>query len=215
MGVLAAPVREREENGEGCSALGSFERNRFDEILGEIEQDLLNNTDNLDRIKKAFNFDLNTVKVCIAVKYTSNCTCDEWTLNCDNSTRTIIWTSFNPSRPSGKLLILYGSLNLNVFGFEWEDACNIRTDGVWLSIAVPSLCDMDDDDINTVLGKLTEKVKSSGSSHSVCVHCFVFICQPHCSTPFLASTDSYSELQGPSKTSNPPKFVTNNNGKSV
>ena len=146
--VLMAPLKEgKESEGEGhqeCKAPDSKEKlqEELDEML---KQALLSNkTGNLEKIKKAFTFQPNEVKLRVQVEYSINCT--DWgecvtDFNCsDGFNRSFTWTSINPSSLSGRYLLGYAALNWEFFGFEWMGACNTSVENtLHLQLEVLSL----------------------------------------------------------------------------
>ncbi len=172
--VLTAPVREGEGlKGEeqGCSAPGSDEDIIQQEVDDILEQGLLDNAENLDKIKRAFDWDPDTVKICVNINYEINCTNQEECAGCFNcyasNPHTFIWTSFDPTTLAGALLLEYGSVSYDIFGFEWAGACDLSNEStVSLLVSATSLsllCDVEDGQmyITKSFSKLTIKVSIS------------------------------------------------------
>ena len=173
--VLTAPVGESmwEEAEQGCSTQVS-ENNTVQEELDQIlEQGLLNNTENVAKIKQAFDVKPGTLKLCARLSYEINCTdqeeCEGLGFNCSTGNpHLFVWTSFDTTTLTGRFLFDYAMLGIDVFGFEWADACN--TSYMNLSISVPSLmllCEVENSQsyITSSLHTLTEKVTKL-NSHS-------------------------------------------------
>ena len=88
--------------------------------------------------------------------------------NCSTSNpHTVVWTSFDTTTLTGRFLFDYAWEGIDIFGFEWDGACNASY--VNLSINVPSLmllCEVENRQtlITNSLDMLTEKVSEPFSS---------------------------------------------------
>ncbi len=164
VGAHTAPTRE----------LGEVDPPADDDpTLSQIlEEGLLNNTQNLEKIIAAFEVKPGAVKICVPLTYTLTHTdqedCDNETtsFNCTNGCTTrFTWTNFDANYFSGYFLFTYASENLEVFGFEWAGACDISVNNtLTLTITIPSLpCTSD---IIKTLSNLTKKV-------SMCVWIYI------------------------------------------
>lgn len=150
-GVLTAPVmEEKESEGSGCSALHSCDDNTFfNETLStqeDLKDALVNNSENLEKIKFAFTLKPDEVKLCITVNYTITCTdktrCQ---VDCENNCYIqFIWTSFDTFSLSGSFLYYFAGFHVTFMGFEipgfeWGEACDLNKNILNLSIEAPSL----------------------------------------------------------------------------
>ena len=139
----------------------------LDQIL---EEALLNDTENLVKIKNAFAEIPEVVKVCLPFNYTIFCEDDgcenKTTFNCSNGySASFIWTSFDPYDLTGSLLLVMANFNWTVFGFDWGGACDLRSSNTpVLNINVSSLqllCGVNwEKYIKRSLRSLTNKVRS-------------------------------------------------------
>ena len=144
---------------EECDTL--TDDNCIDEIL---KQALLNNTENINKIRAAFKMDTEVRKLCVRLTYNitwmdqeeeyENTTC-----TAESNTSTFIWTSFNPTTFLGKFLLQYAALNWEVFGFEWLGACDLSTaNTLVLNISVSALYSKNHTILYEPLKRLTMQV---------------------------------------------------------
>ena len=162
VGVHMAPVME----GGGCEATTGGSDPIQDELDAILKEALLNNTENLDKIKMAFGETSGDIKVCGLLNYTILCEATECedVVNCSSRyNSTVRWTSVDPYIPAGAFLYHFAAFGWKVFGFEWGDACDLSAASApVLSITVPSLellCDVDGAKyIINSLSSLTEQV---------------------------------------------------------
>ncbi len=151
-----------------------------DTLQTMLNEGLLNNTQNLEKIRAAFEVEPGAVKICVPLTYNITCTdqedCDNeaTSFNCTNGyTTTFIWTKYNTNSISGSFLFFYASGNFDVLGFEWSGACDVlpnlptgpnrrnqRRPGPVLDIKIPSLLCSNRNQFNTAISKLTRKVSS-------------------------------------------------------
>ena len=154
-GVITAPVIPTMEGsgleGSGCSTLHSCNVS-FNETLftqEDLKTALMNNSENLERIRSAFTLELDEVNLCISVNYIISCTdqslCQLAELNCTENNCSIwfAWTSFDTHSLSGSFLFyfagLHASLLLQIPGFDWGGACDMTHNTLQLDIETPSL----------------------------------------------------------------------------
>lgn len=155
--VFTAPVREdnflspvTEQEGSGCSNLDedALAKHRDTALSTQTDFDktlknaLLNNTNNLERMKAAFTMQPDMVKLCTNVKYTITCMnktdCKVADINCTNNCSfKFVWTSFDPFSLAGKFLFHFGSQQFQIFGFKWGGEC--PESALKLHISIPSL----------------------------------------------------------------------------
>ena len=139
-----------------------------DEVDEILKEGLLNNTNNIDKIKTAFEVKSGQVKICVPLNYTIFCTEEECgDFNCSSgysySSRSI-WTNFDTSTLAGAFLFDFASLDWTVFGFEWAGACDLSIENTpVLNISVSSLavlCGVDnwEEYISASLQQLTQQV---------------------------------------------------------
>ena len=142
-----------------------------------LKEGLLDDAENLEKMKDKFTFDPNERKLCISLNYTITCTDEE---ECDNATThfncsteysfTNIWLSFNSTATlAGEILFWYAALSYEVLGLNWAGACDLSPEAtLYLSINVSSLlllCSVDGETyINESLRKLTMQVSATLSA---------------------------------------------------
>ena len=134
-----------------------------------LKEGLLNNPENLDKIKDKFTFDPNKRKLCIRLNYTITCTDEE---ECDNATTHFncsteysfanIWLSFDSTTWAGHFLFAYARVNFEVMGLNLGGACDLSPEAtLYLSINVSSLCGVGGETyINDCLRILTVQVST-------------------------------------------------------
>ena len=90
-----------------------------------------NSTDNFYAIKKAFQLQPGTHKICILIAFNITCT-DHDQPKCDTENnctsgfyKSVLWTEFDTADIAGKLMLYFASSDLNVFGFDWAGACEV------------------------------------------------------------------------------------------
>ncbi len=144
----------------------------LEELSQILEEGLLNNTQNLETIRAAFEVEPGAVKICVLLTYyifptdQEDCVNETTSYNCTNGcTTTFIWTNFDATSLSGKFLFAYASENLKVFGFEWAGACDVSVTNN-LNLTIPSLLCTPDDTLIKMLSNLTQKV-------SMCVWIYI------------------------------------------
>ena len=121
----AAPV--------GRTTVGTSDSNYYNQgALEKMLMDATFNSDNFYTIRKAFQPQPGTHKICIPVTF--NVTCADQ-LECevdDNCTsgfcESVLWTEFNVTDTAGKVLFYFAVNNLNIFGFDWAGACDANLD---------------------------------------------------------------------------------------
>ena len=153
-----------------------------DEVDEILKEGLLNNTNNIDKIKTAFEVKSGQVKICVPLKYTIFCAEEECgDFNCSSGySYTSIWTSFDasPRTLAGGFLFDFALLNWTVFGFEWAGACDLSIENTpVLNISVSSLavlCSVDnwEEYISASLQQLTQQ-QVSDTNYKYC-HYFLF-----------------------------------------
>ena len=91
-----------------------------------------NSTDNFYTIKKVFQPQPGTHKICIPIAFNITCTdmpkCDniDTENNCTSGFyKSMLWTEFDTADIAGKLMLYFASSDLNVFGFDWAGACEV------------------------------------------------------------------------------------------
>ena len=146
-GVLSASTRM-----EDSARSDPDGRGELDDMLELI---LLNSTENVKKITTSFTFDQGEVKLCIPVSYAINCTGQDYSFR-------VIWTSIDPSDYYESVLLAYASINWEIFGFQWREACDISTNNTLLlnignTSSMPQ-CGNDQRSINESLTHLTTKV---------------------------------------------------------
>lgn len=103
------------------------------EVKRILKDAMFNSTDNFYIIKKVFQVQPGTHKICISIAY--NITCDDQP-KCKNPDslgakctsgyyQPVLWAEFDPSDLAGGLLFFFASNGFTVFGFDWADACDI------------------------------------------------------------------------------------------
>ena len=101
---------------------------------------MFNSTDNFYTIKRAFQSQPGTHKICIPVVFNFTCSnqsecgdIDAENYNCSSSGfyKSVLWTEIDTADTAGKLLLYFASSNLNVFGFDWAGACDVPTELVY------------------------------------------------------------------------------------
>lgn len=126
-GVYMAPVIDT------VATAGDVDSKQHD--LDEmLEEALLSNAQNVDKITKAFYTKQEYLKVCAPFNYIINCTRREECANtttatftcADGYSSTFVWTSFDPYSFTGTFLLFTAQFNWTVFGFEWGGACDLR-----------------------------------------------------------------------------------------
>ena len=145
-GAHTAPIPE-------CEALGDRSGSGEDYIQDEVEEvlreGLLNNTENLKQMQSVFGSD--DMKLCGQIQYC---------LQCEEHSLTVLWTAFDPSTLAGQFIFELSLLHWEVFGFEWDDACDLTSqNALILNITVSSLNENDTVTAETMI-KLTEEVSS-------------------------------------------------------
>ena len=172
-GVSMAPMMLEEVTMIGETALDSEM-----ELYEILKEGLLNDTENLEKMREKFTLGPNEKRLCVRLNYTITCTdeeeCDITNTHFNCSTFSNIWLSFNSSTWTGQILLEYAALNYEVLGLNWGEACDLSPEAtLYLSINVSSLCDVDDV-INDSLRILTTKVSAaclySYSGTSKCGH---------------------------------------------
>ena len=138
-----------------------------DEVDEILKEGLLNNTNNIDKIKTAFEVKSGQVKICVPLNYTIFCAKEECGDCSSGYSYSSIWTNFDTSTLAGGFLFDFASLNWTVFGFEWAGACDLRIENTpVLNISVSSLavlCGVDnwEEYISASLQHLTQQVSES------------------------------------------------------
>lgn len=156
--VHMAPVLVVEE--EKVDTDPASEQCELDQLLTVL---LLNDTENLDKIKKAFSTTPSgEAKVCGQLNYQEEC---EDAVDCSTGNSFVVtWTTLHTSTWSKELFLWIASFHWEIFGFEWGGTgCDLTTGNApVLNINVSSLqhCrGVDWNNITKSLLCLTEKVR--------------------------------------------------------
>ena len=137
------------------SSNSQFHQSALEWVLKDA---IFNSTDNFYTIRKAFQPQQGTHKLCIPIAYNITCTNQE---ECDSKSSSfnctsgyyfpVIWTEFDTTDAAGKL-IYFALVGLGVLGFDWAGTCDVPEDpdgDSWTSVptldlAIPQLpCDME------------------------------------------------------------------------
>ena len=138
-----------------------------------------NSTDNFYTIKRAFQPQPGSHKICIPINF--HITCDS--AECDDThpenncspefNASVLWTEFDTGDIAGKLMLYFASSDFNVLGFDWAGACDVpdyHNDSVpTLNLVVPSLvCNNTilESEIQQSLLYLTTLVRNLASDYS-------------------------------------------------
>ena len=154
------------------------------ELYEILKTGLLNDPENLEKMREKFTLGPNEKRLCVHLNYTITCTDVE---ECGNATTpfncsteysfTNIWLSFNSTPLAGRILFEYAALNFEVLGLNWAGACDLSPEvTLYLSINVTSLqllCGVDGETyINDSLRSLTKQV----SSKMPPTYCIIELC---------------------------------------
>ena len=123
-----------------------YQQSEVERILKDA---IFNTTENFYVIKKAFQAQPGSHKICIPIVY--NITCAE----CEDSLTDnlgpkctsgyyvpVLWVEFDASDTASKLLLFFATSGFTVFGFDWADACDIPT-GKSFNLSTVSLPTLD------------------------------------------------------------------------
>ena len=135
---------------EFCKGFDTYNNYDLHRIL---ERGLANDSQNLYNIQKArFQRKTESRVACLSVGYQLECSSQNCFINNDtasldcttNVNRTkieFLWSSFDTNTALGDILLKYTIYDLRIFGFEWEDDCELYQDAVNINILVDDLPD--------------------------------------------------------------------------
>ena len=161
---------------EEATMVGETAMNLETELYETLKEGLLNDTENLEKMREKFTFGPNERKLCIPVHYMIICT-DDQEERCDNSVDcstlnplsiNTTWLSFNSSTLAGEVLHHYARLNLEVLGLSWAGACDVSPKAtLYLNINISLLCNVSLNNMRSAIKNLTKQVSLhlSGTLH--------------------------------------------------
>ena len=112
----------------------------------ELIDEIFKGKSNLAVIKKAFGSSTN--KVCIPITYDVQVYCRRRRRICNDSYSILfhpicmdheiqmIWSHYDPNKIAGKIIIFLASSKFTIFGFDWNDACNLNDDIIFNEIDI-------------------------------------------------------------------------------
>ena len=167
-----------EVNGIGDEYCNGFDPNNVSStndyhLHRVLKEGLANNSKNLYNIQKAGLKHKSDSKIaCLSVRFELKClllqdgncslqpndTDSERSIDVNGTKAVLLWSSFNASNYLGSFLLTYTKYDLRVFGFGWEDDCELYQAPIDILITIKEIPPFTKDDLCSALQYITTMV---------------------------------------------------------